>query len=70
MTRQMSSQSPKPLPAHALTAPALRDWLHLARRTGEVTRGLGDSFNVFPVPDSDTGTNVLLTVRAAYMIEL
>ena len=65
MTRQMSSQSPKPLPAHALTAPALRDWLHLARRTGEVTRGLVDSFNVFPVPDSDTGTNVLLTVRAA-----
>ena len=65
MTRQTNGQSPKPVPAHALTAPVLRDWLGLACRTGEATRELVDSLNVFPVPDSDTGTNVLLTVRAA-----
>ena len=29
------------------------------------TRELVDSLNVFPVPDSDTGTNVLLTLRSA-----
>ena len=65
MTRQTSSQAPNPVPVRALTAPVLRDWLSLACRTGEITRGLVDSLNVFPVPDSDTGTNVLLTVRAA-----
>ena len=65
MTRQTSSQAPNPVSVRALTAPVLRDWLSLACRTGEITRGLVDSLNVFPVPDSDTGTNVLLTVRAA-----
>ena len=65
MTRQMSGQPPTPAPVRALTAPVLRDWLRLARRTEEITRTLVDSLNVFPVPDSDTGTNVLLTVRAA-----
>ena len=65
MTRQMSGQPPTPAPVRALTAPVLRDWLRLVRRTEEITRTLVDSLNVFPVPDSDTGTNVLLTVRAA-----
>ena len=65
MTRQTSGQLPTPVPANALTAPVLRSWLRLTRRTGEITRALVDSLNVFPVPDSDTGTNVLLTVRAA-----
>ena len=65
MTRQTSGQLPTPVPTNALTAPALRSWLRLTRRTGEITRALVDSLNVFPVPDSDTGTNVLLTVRAA-----
>jgi len=61
----MSGQPPTPAPVRALTAPVLRDWLRLVRRTEEITRTLVDSLNVFPVPDSDTGTNVLLTVRAA-----
>ena len=65
MTRQTSGQLPTPVPTNALTAPVLRSWLRLTRRTGEITRALVDSLNVFPVPDSDTGTNVLLTVRAA-----
>lgn len=65
MIRQRNGQPPAPVPARAITADVLRAWLRLACRTGEITRPLVDSLNVFPVPDSDTGTNVLLTVRAA-----
>ncbi|SDM82719.1 DAK2 domain-containing protein [Actinomyces ruminicola] len=52
-------------PAPAITAPLLRAWLDAARTVAESTRDLVDSLNVFPVPDADTGTNVLLTVRSA-----
>ena len=48
-----------------LDAGAVRDWFALAVASAEETRELVDSLNVFPVPDSDTGTNVLLTLRAA-----
>lgn len=65
MTRQTSGPSTPPAPVRAITVPVLRAWLARLRCTGEVTRSLVDSLNVFPVPDSDTGTNVLLTVRAA-----
>lgn len=51
--------------AQAVTAPVVRAWLTQARRVAQATRGLVDSLNVFPVPDADTGTNVLLTVRSA-----
>ncbi|NDR53979.1 DAK2 domain-containing protein, partial [Actinomyces sp. 565] len=51
--------------AVALTAPLLRAWLDAARTVAGATRDLVDSLNVFPVPDADTGTNVLLTVRSA-----
>jgi len=52
-------------PAVVITAPLLRAWLEAARTVAESTRELVDSLNVFPVPDADTGTNVLLTVRSA-----
>ena len=48
-----------------LDAGAVRDWFALAVTSAEETRELVDSLNVFPVPDSDTGTNVLLTLRSA-----
>nr|WP_233188197.1 DAK2 domain-containing protein [Actinomyces qiguomingii] len=51
--------------APVITAPLLRAWLEAARTVAQSTRGLVDSLNVFPVPDADTGTNVLLTVRSA-----
>lgn len=49
----------------ALDAAALRGWAHTAvddliSRTDEINR-----LNVFPVADSDTGTNMLFTMRAA-----
>ena len=48
-----------------MDARAVRAWLALAVSTAESTRPLVDSLNVFPVPDADTGTNVVLTLRSA-----
>ncbi len=53
-------QTPRPLDGIAL-----RDWahaavLHLIAHTDEINR-----LNVYPVADSDTGTNMLFTMRAA-----
>lgn len=50
----------------ALDEAAVRRWAYaccdtLARHREEI-----DALNVFPVPDSDTGTNLLATMRAAY----
>lgn len=49
----------------ALDGAALRDWAHrcvedLITRVDEINR-----LNVFPVPDADTGTNMLFTMRSA-----
>lgn len=43
----------------------LRDWLDRAVPALEAAHRRIDAVNVFPVPDGDTGTNVLLTVRGA-----
>ena len=43
----------------------LRDWLDRAVPALEAARERIDAVNVFPVPDGDTGTNVLLTLRGA-----
>jgi len=43
----------------------LRTWLDRAVPALEAARERIDAVNVFPVPDGDTGTNVLLTVRGA-----
>ncbi|MEJ3658993.1 DAK2 domain-containing protein [Actinomycetes bacterium KLBMP 9759] len=51
---------PSTLDAALLTAWANAATEALARHSGEV-----DRINVFPVPDGDTGTNLLLTMRAA-----
>ncbi|WP_232662380.1 DAK2 domain-containing protein [Pseudonocardia sp. TRM90224] len=51
---------PSTLDAALLTAWANAAAEALARHSGEV-----DRINVFPVPDGDTGTNLLLTMRAA-----
>ena len=57
-----------PSPASATTVldgPALRRWLDAGRGALEAAREEIDELNVFPVPDGDTGTNLLLTVTAA-----
>ncbi len=57
--------TPTPAPQAALDATLLRRWIRMAEHTAGATRGLVDSLNVFPVPDSDTGSNVWLTLRSA-----
>ncbi|MEZ4552997.1 MAG: DAK2 domain-containing protein [Dehalococcoidia bacterium] len=51
--------------ATALTAAALRDAFGVAARWLELNRDAINAINVYPVPDGDTGTNMLLTLRAA-----
>ena len=50
---------------HVLQGAAVRRWIALAEIVADQTRDLVDVLNVFPVPDADTGTNVLLTLRSA-----
>jgi DAK2 domain fusion protein YloV len=52
-------------PDRALDAPALRDWAHTA--VGDLITHIDEinRLNVFPVADSDTGVNMLFTMRSA-----
>lgn len=49
----------------ALDAPAVRRWCALALDALVACQGEIDDLNVYPVPDRDTGTNLVLTLRAA-----
>lgn len=42
----------------------LRDFIRCATRALETNRDTLNALNVFPVPDGDTGTNMVLTMRA------
>ena len=48
-----------------LDAAALRAWAHQAAVRLRAARADLDDLNVFPVPDGDTGTNLLLTLEGA-----
>ena len=48
-----------------LDADAFRDALDVALQWFELNRDAVNAINVYPVPDGDTGTNMLLTLRAA-----
>ncbi|MDT5206384.1 MAG: fatty acid kinase [Mycobacterium sp.] len=52
-------------PGRALNASALRDWAHTA--VGDLITHIDEinRLNVFPVADSDTGVNMLFTMRSA-----
>jgi DAK2 domain fusion protein YloV len=47
-----------------LDAAAVRRWCTTAREGLAAARGEIDDLNVYPVPDGDTGTNLLLTMEA------
>jgi DAK2 domain fusion protein YloV len=49
----------------ALDDAAVGDWYRTAVEVLSESRGQLDDLNVFPVPDGDTGTNLLLTAQAA-----
>src|SRR3712207_5358312 len=48
-----------------LDSALLTGWVRAATRALERHRAEIDRINVFPVPDGDTGTNLLLTMRSA-----
>ena len=48
-----------------LDAAAVRRWCTAGREALLAARGEIDDLNVYPVPDGDTGTNLLLTMEAA-----
>jgi DAK2 domain fusion protein YloV len=52
--------------ADVLDADAVRRWCRSAVDSLEAHRAEIDALNVFPVPDGDTGRNMLLTMRAAH----
>ena len=47
-----------------LDAAAVRRWCSAGRRDLAAARDEIDDLNVYPVPDGDTGTNLLLTMEA------
>ncbi len=53
-------------PALSADGRAIRDAFRAALAWLEKHYEAINQLNVFPVPDGDTGTNMLLTVRAAY----
>ena len=54
-----------PAPPATLDAPQLHDAFRTAERWLDGNRDRLNAINVYPVPDGDTGTNMLLTLRAA-----
>lgn len=59
----------RPEPLRSLDATALRRWAVLARAGLAAAADSIDGLNVFPVPDADTGTNLLLTFEQALLAE-
>ncbi|MFW0786772.1 DAK2 domain-containing protein [Gordonia sp. CPCC 206044] len=51
--------------ARTMNPALLRDWAHAAVDGLEALRGEINDLNVFPIPDSDTGSNMLFTMSAA-----
>ncbi|PWJ25930.1 hypothetical protein ATK17_2068 [Branchiibius hedensis] len=56
-------------PLRSLDATALRRWAVIARAGLASAASTIDALNVFPVPDADTGTNLLLTFEQALLAE-
>ncbi|TRW45472.1 DAK2 domain-containing protein [Georgenia yuyongxinii] len=54
-----------PTPLAVLDAAAVRAWFEHALRSLLLVRHSVDRLNVFPVPDADTGTNMVLTLAGA-----
>jgi DAK2 domain fusion protein YloV len=56
-----------PRPLEVLDADAVHRWVVAGRDALAAARQEIDDLNVYPVPDGDTGTNLLLTVEAALL---
>ncbi len=62
---QLAAKHPPGVPVLALDGEDLQAMLHAARANLGRHRDAINALNVFPVPDGDTGTNMLLTMQAA-----
>ncbi|MGH2369128.1 MAG: DAK2 domain-containing protein, partial [Chloroflexota bacterium] len=65
ITQTPASDSSREAPATPIDGGLLRQLLRSATTWLERNAATVDALNVFPVPDGDTGTNMLLTMRAA-----
>ncbi|HQV21114.1 MAG TPA: dihydroxyacetone kinase, partial [Gordonia sp. (in: high G+C Gram-positive bacteria)] len=52
-------------PVASVNPHVVRDWADACVAGLEELRGEINDLNVFPIPDSDTGSNMLFTMRAA-----
>lgn len=57
--------SPERPPVAAVNPQVVRDWADACVAGLDELRGEINDLNVFPIPDSDTGSNMLFTMRAA-----
>jgi hypothetical protein len=55
-----------PTNAQSVNGEQFKQYIEAALRWLRANQQLVNSLNVFPVPDGDTGTNMLLTMQAAY----
>ncbi len=62
----LAGKHPAGVPITVLDADDWRAMTEAAYRWLELNHGTVNALNVFPVPDGDTGTNMLLTMRDAY----
>jgi DAK2 domain fusion protein YloV len=62
----LGGKHPAGVPITVLDADDWRAMMEAAYRWLELNHGTVNALNVFPVPDGDTGTNMLLTMRDAY----
>ena len=51
--------------ARTMNPQVLRDWARASAENLEALRGEINDLNVFPIPDSDTGSNMVFTMTAA-----
>lgn len=65
MTRQSEAYDAGRRAAAPIDLPALTRFVDAAAAALDAARDEVDALNVYPVPDGDTGTNLLLTVRSA-----
>jgi len=64
-TTKLTAKYPPGVPVKALNGEDMRAMLYAASANLEKHRDAINALNVFPVPDGDTGTNMLLTMQAA-----
>lgn len=64
-SRAASARKSHRVIARTVNPRLLRDWARVSVEQLESLRGEINDLNVFPIPDSDTGSNMLFTMRAA-----